>query len=202
MWLSKTKFVGANLVLEPIQAVHLAPLTSILKQHDFRHFFLFDAQKTSVERYLLSAIDNVKSGHLAYALRHRVTDQVIGYLALEQVDHTHQRIVFGDVWLSDPSATLWVLDAYQTLWQHYFVDKKAAVLEIRMPSFQQEVIALLKSLTLHLDGHLRQCKRDVHGDVYDMLIFSILRSEWSSMAQRITQHSAAVTLPTNLSIAC
>lgn len=66
----------------------------------------------------------------------------------------------------------------QKAFDYVFTNTNLNKLSCQTASFNKPSVKLLESLSLHLDGSLRE-HHERNGELFDDLIFSILRSEWT-----------------------
>ncbi len=96
MWIENSLIEGKYVVLEPLSLEHVSSLIEAVK--DGEHWKLWFANVPSPEimhQYVKDAIAQMAQGNIAYAVRVKATNQIVGTTRYYNVDELNRRALIG-----------------------------------------------------------------------------------------------------------
>ena len=107
MWIEQSRIEGDNVVLEPLNLGHVPELIEAVK--DGEHWKLWFANVPSpekMEQYVVDAIAQMVLGNIAYAVRVKATNQVVGTTRYYGVDRPNRRALIGYTWYANSAENI------------------------------------------------------------------------------------------------
>lgn len=183
MFIREDFLEGQHVALEPLSTTHIAPLREAVL--DGEHWKLWYANvpgPEDMEKYVFSAIEGAKAGNLAYAVRSKNLDKIIGTTRYYNVESTHRRAMLGYTWYSNTVRKTPVnTECKLILLNNLFETSEAIAVEFRTHFFNQNSRKAIERLGAKQDGILRnhQIMRD--GSLRDTVVYSIIAAEWPAV---------------------
>jgi RimJ/RimL family protein N-acetyltransferase len=186
MKLTPEPLQGRHVRLEPLSAVHDAPLRAACDADpDIWSLYPFSMQGEHYGRWRAGVDRRVAAGE-AIAFAVIVEGRCGGVTLYTTVDAPNRRVEIGNTYfhpelrggVANPESKLLLLD-------HAFASGATCV-QFRVDALNARSRAAMTKLGAHLDGVLRQDRITWTGRVRDTVIFSILTDEWSELRNRLT----------------
>lgn len=185
MWIEQSRIEGDNVVLEPLNLGHVPELIEAVK--DGEHWKLWFANVPSpekMEQYVVDAIAQMVLGNIAYAVRAKATNQVVGTTRYYGVDRPNRRALIGYTWYSNSArGTLTNKECKYLLLRQLFEHYEAIAVEFRTHIGNTVSRKAIEGLGANLDGILRNHQILKDGSIRDTVVYSIIDSEWPEVKQ-------------------
>lgn len=187
MWIKKNLIEGQYVVLEPLTAEHVPALIEAVK--DGEHWKLWFANVPSPEKmqqYVNDAIAQMFLGDIAYAVRAKSTNQIVGTTRYYGVDGLNRRALIGYTWYSNAArGTLVNTECKYLLLKQLFDRFEAIAVEFRTHIGNTVSRRAIERLGANQDGILRNHQILKDGSVRDTVVYSIIDSEWPEIKQKL-----------------
>jgi N-acetyltransferase len=179
---------GPGVRLEPLAPAHAAALASAASDGAlWELWFTSVPRPEDVARYIDTALAGQRDGHmLPWVVRDAATDTIVGTTRYHDIVAPIDRVEIGYTWYAKRWQRSHINTACKlTLMRHAFDTLGCAVVGLRTDLFNVVSQAAIERLGAHRDGVLRhhQARRD--GSARDTVMYSILRSEWPSVQERL-----------------
>tara|TARA_Y100000588_G_scaffold389164_1_gene491255 strand:+ start:547 stop:1137 length:591 start_codon:yes stop_codon:yes gene_type:complete len=185
MWIEQSRIEGDNVVLEPLNLGHVPELIEAVK--DGEHWKLWFANVPSpekMEQYVVDAIAQMVLGNIAYAVRVKANNQVVGTTRYYGVDRPNRRALIGYTWYSNSArGTLINKECKYLLLRQLFEHYEAIAVEFRTHIGNTVSRKAIEGLGANLDGILRNHQILKDGSIRDTVVYSIIDSEWPEVKQ-------------------
>ncbi|KAB0470723.1 GNAT family N-acetyltransferase [Vibrio chagasii] len=185
MWIEQSRIEGDNVVLEPLNLGHVPELIEAVK--DGEHWKLWFANVPSpekMEQYVVDAIAQMVLGNIAYAVRVKATNQVVGTTRYYGVDRPNRRALIGYTWYSNSArGTLINKECKYLLLRQLFEHYEAIAVEFRTHIGNTVSRKAIEGLGANLDGILRNHQILKDGSIRNTVVYSIIDSEWPEVKQ-------------------
>ncbi|OBT18614.1 GCN5 family acetyltransferase [Vibrio tasmaniensis] len=185
MWIEQSLIEGEHVALEPLTIGHVSELIEAVK--DGEHWKLWFANVPSpekMERYVSDAIAQMYLGNVAYAVRVKSTNQVVGTTRYYGVDGLNRRALIGYTWYSNVArGTLINKECKYLLLKQLFERYEAIAVEFRTHVGNTISRRAIEGLGASFDGILRNHQILKDGSVRDTVVYSIIDSEWPEVKQ-------------------
>ncbi len=123
MWIEEKLIEGDFVTLEPLRLEHVPALIEAVK--DGEHWKLGYANvpcPNQMPQYVQDAIEASSKGNIAYAVRTKSTNNIVGTTRFYNVDNSNRRAMIGYTWYSDavrrslltPNANSFFLEKYSS----------------------------------------------------------------------------------------
>jgi len=190
-WLENIELRGALVTLEPLDMNHVEPLQAAVRDGEF--WKLWYARVPSPEQmagYVTAAIAEAKKGNIAFAVRLKETDKIVGTTRFYIVDESNRRPMLGYTWYAQSACRTGVnSETKLLLLQHVFEQKDAIAVEFRTHFFNQASRTAIERLGAKQDGILRSHQIMPDGSIRDTVVYSILRHEWPAIKDSLLSRS-------------
>lgn len=187
MWIKKNLIEGQYVALEPLTAEHVPALIEAVK--DGEHWKLWFANVPSPEKmqkYVSDAIAQMFLGDIAYAVRAKSTNQIVGTTRYYGVDGLNRRALIGYTWYSNAArGTLVNTECKYLLLKQLFDRFEAIAVEFRTHIGNTVSRRAIERLGANQDGILRNHQILKDGSVRDTVVYSIIDSEWPEIKQKL-----------------
>ena len=185
MWIEQSLIEGEHVALEPLTIGHVSELIEAVK--DGEHWKLWFANVPSpekMEQYVVDAIAQMHLGNIAYAVRAKTTNQVVGTTRYYGVDRPNRRALIGYTWYSNVArGTLINKECKYLLLKQIFERYEAIAVEFRTHIGNAVSRRAIEGLGASLDGILRNHQILKDGSVRDTVVYSVIDSEWPEVKQ-------------------
>lgn len=186
-WLEPIKLEGSVVTLEPLEMDHVELLKAAVADGEYwKLWFANVPSPDQMENYVTKAIENAKSGDLAFAVKLNNTNKIVGTTRFYNVDESNRRPTLGYTWYAKSACKTSVNTESKLLLLRYAFEQKAAIaVEFRTHYFNQVSRAAIERLGAKQDGVLRshQIMRD--GSIRDTVVYSILEHEWPAVKNNL-----------------
>ena len=191
-WLENIELSGTLVTLEPLDMNHVEPLQAAVRDGEF--WKLWFARVPAPEQmvgYVTTAIAEAKKGNIAFAVRLKETDRIVGTTRFYNVDEMNRRPMLGYTWYAQSVCRTGVnSETKLLLLQHVFEQKDAIAVEFRTHFFNQASRTAIERLGAKQDGILRSHQIMPDGSIRDTVVYSILRHEWSAVKDNLLSRSS------------
>lgn len=184
---------GPGVRLEPLAPVHAAALAAAASDGAlWELWFTSVPRPEDVGHYIDTALAGQRDGHmLPWVVRDTATDTIVGTTRYHDIVAAIDRVEIGYTWYAKRWQRSHINTACKlTLMRHAFDTLGCAVVGLRTDLFNVVSQAAIERLGAHRDGVLRhhQARRD--GSARDTVMYSILRSEWPAVEERLARRLA------------
>lgn len=181
---------GPGVLLEPMSPAHATALAAAARDGAlWELWFTSVPRPDEVARYIETALAGQRDGHmLPWVVRDAATDTIVGTTRYHDIVAAIDRVEIGYTWYAKRWQRSHINTACKlTLMRHAFDTLDCAVVGLRTDLFNVVSQAAIERLGAHRDGVLRhhQARRD--GSARDTVMYSILRSEWPGVQERLTR---------------
>lgn len=185
MWIENSLIEGKYVVLEPLSLEHVSSLIEAVK--DGEHWKLWFANVPSPEimhQYVKDAIAQMAQGNIAYAVRVKATNQIVGTTRYYNVDELNRRALIGYTWYSNTArGTRINTECKYLLLKQLFKKHGAIAVEFRTHTHNTVSRKAIERLGAKQDGILRNHIILKDGSVRDTVVYSIINTEWPNIEQ-------------------
>jgi len=190
-WLENIKLSGALVTLEPLDMAHVEPLQAAVRDGEFwKLWFARVPAPEQMAGYVTAAIADAKKGNIAFAVRLKETNRIVGTTRFYNVDESNRRPMLGYTWYAKSVCRTGVnSETKLLLLQHVFEQKDAIAVEFRTHFFNQASRTSIERLGAKQDGILRSHQIMPDGSIRDTVVYSILRHEWPAVKDNLLSKS-------------
>lgn len=186
-WITPTTLAGEHVVLEPLEAKHADALAEAAADGElWRLWYTFVPAPEAVASYIDTALVEREQGGLAFAVRDRTSDTVIGSTRFCHVDETNRRAEIGYTWYATRfQRTAVNSECKRLMLAHAFETLDAIAIEFRTHWHNRASRAAIARLGAKQDGVLRNHMKSADGIYRDTVVFSITDQEWPAVRQNL-----------------
>ncbi len=174
--------------LEVLNLKHTLELTDAVKDGNLWQLWYTSApEPKNIEAYIKKAMHDYEKGiSLAFAVKHKESNKIIGTTRYMNVDTTHKRLEIGTTWYAKSyQATGVNTECKYLLLYHAFEVLECIAVEFRTHFHNLKSRKAIERLGAKQDGILRNHKIDATGCIRDTVVFSILNSEWETVKKSL-----------------
>ena len=175
--------------LEPLCLDHAATLAEAATDGElWKLFFTSVPHPDDVATYIGTALDGLEAGHmLPWAVRELQSDKIVGTTRYHDVVAAIDRVEIGYTWY----AASWQRSFVNTtcklmLMEHAFDELGCQVVGLRTDCMNFRSQRAIESLGAKKDGVIRHYNTRTNGSVRDVVMYSILCSEWPSIKAHLS----------------
>ncbi len=183
MFIREACLEGSHIALEPLSEQHIAPLqAAVLDGKSWKLWYANVPEPDAMAQYVFSAIAEMKTGNLAYAVYSKAHQKIVGTTRYYNIDPANRRAMLGYTWYaSEVRRTPVNTECKLILLKNLFEASSAIAVEFRTHFFNQPSRTAIERLGAKQDGILRnhQIMRD--GSFRDTVVYSIIASEWPAV---------------------
>lgn len=96
MWITEEVLEGDFVLLEPLQEEHISPLQAAVKDGElWRLWYASVPKPEDMQGYVYKALKASKEGNIAYAVRSKASDQIVGTTRYYAVDESNRRAMWA-----------------------------------------------------------------------------------------------------------
>ena len=186
-WIEPTTLKGEHVVLEPLTHAHAPALAEAVADGElWKLWYTFVPAPDAVADYIDTAHAEQAAGGLAFAVRDRASDTVIGSTRLCHVDASNRRAEIGYTWYARRfQRTAINTECKRLMLAHAFETLDAIAIEFRTHWHNRASRAAIARLGAKQDGVLRNHQISADGSLRDTVVFSILAHEWPAVRQNL-----------------
>lgn len=186
-WITPITLTGEHVVLEPLTQEHAPALAAAVADGElWKLWYTFVPAPDAVVAYIEAAQAENARGGLAFAVRDRASDTVIGSTRFCHVDTTNRRAEIGYTWYAQRFQRSAVnTECKRLILAHAFDTLGAIAIEFRTHWHNRASRAAIARLGAKQDGVLRNHAKSTEGVYRDTVVFSIIDLEWSAVRQNL-----------------
>ncbi|TSA53156.1 MAG: N-acetyltransferase [Nitrosomonadaceae bacterium] len=190
-WLENIKLSGTLVTLEPLDMSHVEPLQAAVRDGEFwKLWFARVPAPEQMAGYVTTAVADAEKGNIAFAVRLKETDRIVGTTRFYNVDESNRRPMLGYTWYAQSVCRTGVnSETKLLLLQHMFEQKDAIAVEFRTHFFNQASRTSIERLGAKQDGILRSHQIMPDGSIRDTVVYSILQHEWPAVKDNLLSRS-------------
>lgn len=184
---------GSTVRLEPLSAAHVPELAEAVKDGELWNlWYTRIPTPESMAAEVESRLAQQAAGRMApWAVRRLDTGALCGMTTYTNIKAEHRRVEIGSTWLAaSAQRTLINAEAKYLLLTRAFEELDCIAVEFRTHWHNHASRAAIARLGAKQDGVLRSNELWVDGSRRDVVVFSILDSEWSSVRLGLTHRLA------------
>ncbi|KPV97692.1 hypothetical protein AN214_00658 [Pseudoalteromonas sp. P1-9] len=187
MWIKKQVIEGQHVVLEPLCLTHVEALIEAVNDGEqWKLWFANVPTPESMEQYVAAAISQMEKGNIAYAVRHKESNQIVGTTRYYAVDSKNKRTLIGYTWYANSVRRTAVnTECKYLLLKQLFEQTKAIAVEFHTHVKNDASRAAIERLGAKQDGILRNHQILKDGTIRDTVVYSIIDSEWSTVREKL-----------------
>jgi RimJ/RimL family protein N-acetyltransferase len=187
MTFSLTKLQGQLVDLEPLHESHREALRLIAQDESIWHYFLTPGIGHQFDQWFDKALADMTAGQqLAFAVRCRRTQSLLGSTRLYDFEPKHKRVTIGYTWyVKDSRGTGINPECKQLLLACAFETLQVNRVQIAADLRNLRARAAIKKLGATQEGILRQHMILDNGYVRDTVVFSIVKNEWPEIKKQL-----------------
>lgn len=187
-WIQPVTLTGAYVVLEPLSLDHLEGIKeAVLDGELWKLWFTSIPSPETAEAYIRSALElRENAGWMAFVVREKATNKIIGSTRYCNVDEVNQRLEIGYTWYAESHQRSAVnTECKCLLLTHAFEKLDAIAVEFRTHWHNHKSRAAIARLGAKQDGVLRNHTKSANGVYRDTVVFSIINLEWPVVKQSL-----------------
>lgn len=185
MWLEEKTVEGEFVTLEPLQLTHVPDLTEAVKDGELWTLWYANVPRPEqMHQYVVDAMEATQASNIAYAVRVKSTNQIVGTTRYYNVDNSNRRAMIGYTWYANAARRTPVnTECKLLLLQQLFESFDAIAVEFRTHFHNETSRRAIERLGARQDGILRNHQITKDGSIRDTVVYSIINSEWPSVKQ-------------------
>lgn len=186
-WLKNEVLEGSYVVLEPLQHKHIEDLQeAVIDGESWKLWFANVPSPSQMPIYVNQAIHRAQQGDIAYAVRSKLSNTIVGTTRYYNVDEKNQRALIGYTWYcASARRTVINTECKYLLLQALFENYNAIAVEFRIHHLNQSSRAAVERLGGKLDGILRSHMIMRDGSLRDTACYSIIACEWPAVKMNL-----------------
>lgn len=187
-WIQPVTLTGAYVVLEPLSLDHLDGIKEAVMDGElWKLWFTSIPSPETAEAYIRSALElRENAGWMAFVVREKATNKIIGSTRYCNVDEVNQRLEIGYTWYAESHQRSAVnTECKYLLLTHAFEKLDAIAVEFRTHWHNHKSRAAIARLGAKQDGVLRNHTKSANGVYRDTVVFSIINLEWPVVKQSL-----------------
>ncbi|MBY0572122.1 MAG: GNAT family N-acetyltransferase [Undibacterium sp.] len=188
MHITPVELIGQHAKLTPLKQAHLEDLqAAALDGKLWELFFTFVPNPETTQQWLDTALSLQDKGSvLAFTVIQQSTGKIIGSTRYCRIAPEHKRLEIGYTWYSQSAQRSAInTECKLLLLTHAFEVLDCNVVELRTDWFNKKSQAAIERLGAKRDGVLRNHILSTDGRVRDIVVYSILKSEWMGVKNNL-----------------
>ncbi len=183
---------GPCVILEPFEPHHREPLRAIANEDQsiWTYFPVnFNGAGDDFDQWFDYTMERDALGeHFPFAVRRRADDRIVGTTRFYDMVPDHRRLAIGSTWYG-PNARGTLVNAEVRLISlaYAFTQLEVNRVELITDPHNLNSLAAMKILGAVEEGRIRNHLIYKDGRVRDSILFSIIRSEWPTVENRLLQ---------------
>ena len=186
-WIEPTWLEGEHVALSPLAGEHAPALADAVSDGRlWELWYTFVPAPDAVRDYIAAAETENAAGGLAFAVRDKASDTVIGSTRFCHVNETNRRLEIGYTWYAKRFQRSAVnTECKRLMLAHAFEQLGAIAVEFRTHWHNRGSRAAITRLGAKQDGVLRNDQISADGIYRDTVVFSIIDLEWPAVRQNL-----------------
>ena len=187
-WIQPVTLTGTHATLEPLSLDHIDGIKeAVLDGELWKLWFTSIPSPETAEAYIRSALElRENAGWMAFVVREKATNKIIGSTRYCNVDEVNQRLEIGYTWYAESYQRSAVnTECKYLLLTHAFEKLEAIAVEFRTHWHNHKSRAAIARLGAKQDGVLRNHTKSANGVYRDTVVFSIINLEWPVVKQSL-----------------
>lgn len=179
---------GRSVRLTPLRMEHLDALCAVgLEPRLWRATTLRVGTRGEMEAYVRTALAAQEHGTaLPFAILDRATGSIIGSTRFHSIDFAHRHLEIGYTWLGLPwQRTAANTESKYLMLRHAFESMRCLRVEFRADAENEPSRRALARIGAREEGTLRAFRISAHRGVRDLVVYSIIDSEWPGVRARL-----------------
>jgi RimJ/RimL family protein N-acetyltransferase len=178
---------GKFVELEPLDDSHREDLRIIAQDESIWTYFPDSAMGRNFDSWFDKALMKSDNGRqLAFIVRRKRDHKVVGSTRYYDIEPEHRRLKVGYTWyITQAQGTAVNPESKLLLFTHAFEELNINRLALTTDARNMHSRAAIKKLGATEEGTLRQYMILKDGFLRDMVVFSILRSEWVAVKEKL-----------------
>lgn len=184
MEIKPTSLTGQHIRLVPLTLAHHERLCEIgLDERLWQHTTIRLQTPEEMREYILAALnDQAEATAIPFAIIEQVSAQVIGTTRFHSINPKHRRLEIGFTWIAPAwQRTAANTEAKYLMLQQAFEKYHCVRVEFKADSRNQPSCRALRRLGATEEGVLRNYVISAHKGLCDLVLFSIIESEWPAI---------------------
>ncbi|PAJ72219.1 GNAT family N-acetyltransferase [Pseudoalteromonas sp. NBT06-2] len=180
MWIKQQQLEGDFVILEPLNERHIDGLALAVQDGEaWKIWFANVPHFDDITDYVVTAMKNARAGNIAYAVRCKTTNKIVGTTRYYNVDSQNKRAMLGYTWYCNSVCRTAInTECKYLLLKNLFEIYQANAVEFRTHFFNQASKNAIERLGAKQDGILRNHQIMKDGSLRDTVVYSIIASEW------------------------
>ena len=187
-WIQPITLTGTHAILEPLSLDHLDGIKeAVLDGELWKLWFTSIPSPETAETYIRLALElRENAGWMAFVVREKATNKIIGSTRYCNVDEVNQRLEIGYTWYAESfQRTAINTECKYLLLSHAFETLNAIAVEFRTHWHNHKSRTAIARLGAKQDGILRNHQKGPNGMYRDTVVFSIINLEWPVVRQSL-----------------
>lgn len=179
---------GTHVRLEPMHEDHMAGLLDVgLDAELWRWTVTQIHSRTDMAAYIAAALEHQRQGtDLPFVTIERATGRVVGSTRFGNIDRPNRRVEIGWTWVARPwQRTPINTEAKYLMLRHAFEQFDCNRVELKTDALNEQSRAAILRIGAVEEGILRSHMITENGRVRDTVYYSVLRSEWPHVRERL-----------------
>ncbi|SEI78429.1 Protein N-acetyltransferase, RimJ/RimL family [Allopseudospirillum japonicum] len=187
MWIENSLIEGQYIILEPLSLEHIPSLIEAVKDGELWKLWFANVPSPEImHQYVKYAIAQMVQGDIAYAVRVKATNQIVGTTRYYKVDPLNRRALIGYTWYSNAARGTRVnTECKYLLLKQLFNKYDAIAVEFRTHTHNLVSRKAIERLGAKQDGILRNHIILKNGNIRDTVVYSIIDTEWPDIEQEL-----------------
>ncbi|MDK1361760.1 GNAT family protein [Arthrobacter sp. zg-Y1219] len=188
-FLSSVMLTGANVILEPLSALHIPELAEAVRDGElWNTWYTRIPAPSDMARDVEARLAQHEAGSaVPWAIRRTDTGAVCGMTTYLNIRAEHRRLEIGSTWLAASAQRTQInTEAKLLLLTRAFEDLDCIAVEFRTHWHNHQSRAAIARLGAKQDGVLRNHDVWRDGTLRDTVVFSIINSEWPTVRLALT----------------
>lgn len=180
---------GSFVKLLPMEEEHREILRQIANDQRIWTYLPFDASGEKFDRWFEKALNSFNVGQsLPFIVCRKSDERIIGTTRYYDIQSEHHRLMIGYTWyVHDVWGTYVNPECKYLLLQHAFEVLQVNRVEFMTDARNQRSRSAIQKLGANEEGMLRQHMVLENGVVRDTVIFSIIKSEWPDVKNKLIE---------------
>ncbi|WP_447553824.1 GNAT family N-acetyltransferase [Vreelandella sp. EE22] len=187
MFIKEQQLEGQHVVLEALNAGHIEGLARAVNDGEaWKIWYASVPHPDDMAAYVERAMEAAAAGNLAYAVRRKTDNTIVGTTRFYQVDAANRRAMLGYTWYAQSVRRTAVnTECKFMMLANLFDASNALAAEFRTHFFNHPSRAAIERLGAKQDGVLRSHQVMPDGSLRDTVVYSIIQPEWPAVRMNL-----------------